>query len=71
MAAADDDRDWCVVIRSSMRLLNLWLQTAMEWLHECDYVVLPCASRDAGLRRDVAKRIVVAAWMLQGRGFGR
>ena len=33
--------------------------------------VLPCASRDAGLQPDVAKRIVMAAWMLHGLRFGR
>ena len=36
-------------------------QIAVEWLHECCHVVLPCESRDAGLRRGVAKRIVMAA----------
>ena len=25
----------CVCVRSSMRFLNLWLQIALEWLHEC------------------------------------
>ena len=39
----------------------LGLQIAVEWLHECCHVVLPCESRDAGWQRDVAKRIVVAA----------
>ena len=31
----------CVCVRSSMRFLNLWLQIALEWLHECcmGYVV--------------------------------
>ena len=33
--------------------------------------MLPCASRDAGLDPDVAKRIVMAAWMLHGLRFGR
>ena len=42
-------------------ILNLWLQLAVEWLHESCHVVLPCACRDAGLRRDVGKRLVVAA----------
>ena len=32
--------------------------------------MLPCASRDAGLEPDVAKRIVMAAWMLHGLRFG-
>ena len=32
--------------------------------------MLPCASRDAGLDPDVAKRIVMAAWMLHGLRFG-
>ena len=34
--------EWlCVCVRSSMRFLNLWLQIALEWLHECcmGYVV--------------------------------
>ena len=64
-------RDWfllCVLLwlvrRMYVVLFGCWvpgLQIAVEWLHECCPVVLPCASRDAGLRRDVAKRIVVAA----------
>ena len=31
----------CVCVRSSMRLLKLWWQIALEWLHECcmGYVV--------------------------------
>ena len=31
----------CSCVRSSMRFLNLWLQIALEWLHECcvGYVV--------------------------------
>ena len=32
--------------------------------------MLPCASRDAGLQPDVAKRSVMAAWMLHGLRFG-
>ena len=32
--------------------------------------MLPCASRDAGLEPEVAKRIVMAAWMLHGLRFG-
>ena len=48
-------------VRIFLRFLNLRLQIAVEWLHECCHVVLPCESRDAGLRRGVAKRIVMAA----------
>ena len=33
--------------------------------------MLPCASRDAGLEPDVARPIVMAAWMLHGLRFGR
>ena len=31
----------CSCVRSSIRFLNVWLQIAMEWLHECcmGYVV--------------------------------
>ena len=36
----------------------------------CCHVVLPCASRDSGLRRDVAKRIVMAVCTLHGLRFG-
>ena len=32
--------------------------------------MLPCALRDAGLKPDVAKGIVMAAWMLHGLRFG-
>ena len=28
---------------SSMRFLNLCLQIALEWLHDCCHLVLPCA----------------------------
>ena len=35
-------------VRSSMRFLNLWLQIALEWLHDCCHLVLPCASMHAG-----------------------
>ena len=34
--------EWlCLCVCSSMRFLNLWLQIALEWLHECcmGYVV--------------------------------
>ena len=51
----------CICVRSSMRFLNLWLQIALEWLHDCCHLVLPCVWRHAGLLRDAAKRIVVAA----------
>ena len=33
--------------------------------------MLPCASTDPGLEPDVAKRIVMAAWMLHGLRLGR
>ena len=33
----------CVYVRSSMRFLNLWLLIAVEWLHDCCHLVLPCA----------------------------
>ena len=29
--------------RSSMRFLKLWWQIALEWLHDCCHLVLPCA----------------------------
>ena len=34
----DDGKWWCSswsCVRSSMRFLKLWLQIALEWLHEC------------------------------------
>ena len=51
----------CVFVRSSMRFLNLCLQIAVEWLHDCCHLVLPCVWRHAGLLRDAAKWIVMAA----------
>ena len=33
----------CSCVRSSLRFLNLWLQIALEWLHDCCHLVLPCA----------------------------
>ena len=40
------------------------------YIETCGFV-LPCASRDAGWELEVAKRIVMAAWMLHGLRFGR
>ena len=51
----------CSCVRSSMHFLNLLLQIALEWLHDCCHLVLTCVYRDAGLLRDAAKRIVMAA----------
>ena len=36
-------RSGCSCVRSSMRFLSLWLQIALEWLHDCCHLVLPCA----------------------------
>ena len=33
----------CSCVRSSMRFLELWLQIALEWLHDCCHLVLPRA----------------------------
>ena len=33
----------CSCVRSSMRFLHLWLQIALEWLHDCCHALLPCA----------------------------
>ena len=33
----------CSCVRSFMRFLNLWLQIALEWLHDCCHALLPCA----------------------------
>ena len=33
----------CSCVRSSMRFLTLWLQIALEWLHDCCHLVFPCA----------------------------
>ena len=46
---------------------TLWFQIAVSRQHDCCSFVLPCASRDAGLEPEVAKCIVMAAWMLHGR----
>ena len=32
----------CSCVRSSMRFLNLWLQIALEWLHDCRSDVATC-----------------------------
>ena len=37
----------CSCMRSSMRFLKLWLQIALEWLHEC---CMPCGGEEAGAR---------------------
>ena len=59
------------VCRGYRLIWNLGLQIAGEWLNECCHVVFSCASKDAGWRRDVAKRIVMAAWVLHELRFGR
>ena len=51
----------CLCVRSYRVFWNLWLQIAVEWLHDCCDVLLPCVSRHAGLPRDAGKRIVMAA----------
>ena len=33
----------CVCVRSYRVFWNLWLQIALEWLHDCCHLVLPCA----------------------------
>ena len=57
-------------VRSYRVFWNLWLLIAVEWLHDCCHVLLPCAWIDAGLPPGAAKRIVMAAWMLHGVCFG-
>ena len=44
-----------------MRFLNLRLQIPLEWLHDCCHALLLFAYIRAGLRRDAAKRSVMAA----------
>ena len=40
-----------LLVRSSRVFWNLWLQIAVEWLHDCSHVLLPCAMDVAwGLR---------------------
>ena len=51
----------CLCVHSCSVFWNLWLQIAVEWLHDCCDVLLPCVSRHAGLPRDAGKRIVMAA----------
>ena len=51
----------CSSVHSSLRFLNLWLQIALEWPHDCCHLVLPCALLRVGLLRDAAKRILMAA----------
>ena len=33
----------CLCVRSYGVFRNLWLQIALEWLHDCCHLVLPCA----------------------------
>ena len=33
----------CLCVRSYRVFWNLWLQIALEWLHDCCHLVLPCA----------------------------
>ena len=59
-----------VRLRSYRMFWNLWLQIAARWQHDCCHVPLPCAFIHAILPRDVAQRIVMAAWMLHGTSVG-
>ena len=47
----------CSCVRSSMRFLELWLQIALEWLHDCCHVVLLCADRDSGFEDAVSEAV--------------
>ena len=51
----------CLRVRNQRVFWNLRLQIAVEWLHDCCHVLLPCVSRHAGLQRDAGKRNVMAA----------
>ena len=42
------------------------VESALEWLHDCCHLVLLCVLIRAGLRRDAAKRMVMAASRLLG-----
>ena len=33
----------CSCVRRSMRFFTLWLQIAVEWLHDCCHALLRCA----------------------------
>ena len=56
----------CLCVRSYRVFWNLRLQIALEWLHDCCHLVLLCVLIRAGLRRDAAKRMVMAASRLLG-----
>ena len=51
----------CSCVRSSMIFLKLWWQIALEWLLNCRHLMLPSVWIGAGLLRDAAKCIVLAA----------
>ena len=48
----------CLCVRSYRVFWNLRLQTAVEWLYDCCYVLLPWVSRHTGLSRNAGKCIV-------------
>ena len=52
----------CSCVRSSMRFLTLWLQIALEWLHEC---CMPCVGEEAGARNLVFFRV---KWLQPAKG---
>ena len=56
----------CLCVHSYRVFWNLRLQSALEWLHDCCHLVLLCVLIRAGLRRDAAKRMVMAASRLLG-----
>ena len=73
---------WCeslhhITMSKCETILNEWwcvsLHCCRSQCNGCMIVVVLCChvSRDTGLDFDVAKRIVMAAWMLHGLRFGR
>ena len=47
-------------MRSSMRFLNLWMQIALEWLHECCMLCV-VGREEAGARNLVCSTLLGAA----------
>ena len=56
----------CLSVRIHRMFGSFWSLILLGWLDECCHVVWPCAWRDAGGLPHMAKRIVIAAWMLHG-----
>ena len=55
----------CLCVRSYRVFWNLWLQIAVEWLHDCCHVLLPRVCRDMRVCHEIGSSSVFCnEWLL-------